>query len=1165
MAAINIDVGANTRRAEKDIQKLVSRSYNINLKTKGDQPLGRITGKVNEFTKSLDASNARVIAFGASAGIIFGVQRAFEALARSVIDVQKSLTDINVILNVSTSQLQKFGGELFNIAKNTGQSFNAVAQAATEFSRQGLGLEETLKRTNNALILSRLSGLDTVKSVEALTAAVNSFASQAVTATEVVNKFANVDAAFAVSSADLAEALARVGSSAAQSGVSLNELIAIVTSAQQTTARGGAVIGNSFKTIFTRLQRSKVVNLLEGLGVDTKDSSGQIKSTINLLTDLAKVYDNLGTLQQAEVAEKVGGVFQINILKAALADLSKEYSVYNNALNVAASSTDQAIRRNEELNKTYAAQINALQENARQLAANVGDRVLGPSFQRVVGGANSLLGNVNENEGKGIGATLAKGILDGLGQVLAGPGLALIGGIFIKLFKDLTKFASGSLKDLLGLNNASKQQADIQQSISQILAKNPKLIDLALQGEKGLAQAANQLLAGLQKQTIELQKQAQIASQIAKTFYSSGVRVQGGIPVAPVSKRPVKAAGHIPNFASDKIVEKYTAMSLGATPSVRPHMSQGTIGGRKFVMNNQEIEYPGVGANGDSMVIPLYGDGPQMAARGFVPNFIQSTTSKLGIPGMAGRSQKFAKDFIERYLKVPPIDYDIEGGGAPRILAGRIFESKIKGQGFVDLTENFPGPDIPSSHPLGPAEAKLSLAAAIRDKNFYQKSKGRLIVPKTARLEGRDFEKLRNDNVNIIPYPLSHSSLFGTARRMINQNKNKKVNPKLIPIPGKAHGFIPNFAQSSPQKPINLGDTTSSPLLKGKKLSLIHPGITEGFTKNPAIATYLGQQYKGLIPVAGINKNVIKGDIPDLEKNLGNLLVREANQFGQAIGGTNFLQSPDDLPNYGAVKGAVGTAFEGGIVTLLQRSLQKSAQTGGIDFRQKRMTPKMRQLFHRAPGAYEAKYAPEQNLINDVLKKLLTEARVGEVKQVKSGAGFKESQALRAQALKNLQGQNLRRGPQLEKAVKEEMARISRSGGMATGYIPNFAAIQSPLQESIKDELASGVRPNEIGIDTDSRLKAPWNKSGLGVWSTPNESSLSEGIDIAKRSGINPKTKGKKTRASGFIPNFAINNDVTPANITSSVGALITELSLTALLFRGLKILERKMLEDESS
>lgn len=648
MAAINIDVGANTRRAEKDIQKLVSKSYNINLKTRGDQPLGRITGKVNEFTKSLDASNARVIAFGASAGIIFGVQRAFEALARSVIDVEKSLSDINVILNVSTSQLQKFGGELFNIAKNTGQSFNAVAQAATEFSRQGLGLEETLKRTNNALILSRLSGLDAAKSVDALTAAVNSFASQAVTTTEIVNKFANVDAAFAVSSKDLAEAISRVGSSAAQSGVSLNELIAIVTSAQQTTARGGAVIGNSFKTIFTRLQRTEVIDLLDKLGVNTTDASGQIKSTINLLTDLAKVYDQLGTLQQAEVAEKVGGVFQINILKSALADLSKEYSVYNNALNVAASSTDQAIRRNEELNKTYAAQINALQENARQLAANVGDRLFGPSFQRVVGGANNILGEVNESDGQGIGATLAKGILDGLGQVLAGPGLALIGGIFIKLFKDLTKFASGSLKDLLGLNNASKQQADIQQSISQILAKNPKLIEMALQGEKGLAQAANQLLVNLQKQTIELQKQAQVASQIAKSFYSAGVRVQGGIPVAPTPGKPGKAAGYIPSGISpqDQISEMIGAVQGGYKPGKVVQ-----VGG--LIANTAEdfYKYPGVG---QPEIRP-----PKNSEAG--KNHRKELKKRFGFVPGEGNAKGYIPNFAQTKPKPKPTEVDVKG------------------------------------------------------------------------------------------------------------------------------------------------------------------------------------------------------------------------------------------------------------------------------------------------------------------------------------------------------------------------------------------------------------------------------------------------------------------------------------------------------------------------
>ena len=321
------------------------------------QPLGKIKGQLGEFEKSLEASNARVVAFGASAGSIYLLTDAFKSMVKSTIDVEKTLADINTVINASESDIKSFGNTIFDVANKTSQSFETAAEAALEFSRQGLGLEQTAKRTSDALTLARLSGLSAAASVEALTAAVNSFSDAGLNTTQVVNKLAAVDAKYAVSSADLAEAIKRVGSSASEAGVNIDQLVALVTSAQQTTARGGAVIGNSFKTIFTRLQRPKVLEDLQEIGIQTTNAAGETLPLIQILTQLARTFDTLGSAQKSQVGELVGGVYQINILKAVLGDLTKGYSTYAGALRASSGATNEAEQRIGKLGETLDSQI----------------------------------------------------------------------------------------------------------------------------------------------------------------------------------------------------------------------------------------------------------------------------------------------------------------------------------------------------------------------------------------------------------------------------------------------------------------------------------------------------------------------------------------------------------------------------------------------------------------------------------------------------------------------------------------------------------------------------------------------------------------------------------------------------------------------------------------
>lgn len=661
---VQLNLTANTSQLERDVasalKRLESKGFNLGSGINArafTQPLGRITGAANEFQKSLDASNARVIAFGASAGAIYNVQRAFTALIGSTIEVQKSLTDINVILNASSKTLGQFGDQLFDIAKNSGQAFSTVATAAGELARQGLTLEQTLKRTSDALILARLSGLDAASSVEALTASINSFNNSALDSTQIVNKLASVDAAFAVSSADLAEALKRVGSSAQDVGVSFDELLAIVASVNQTTARGGAVIGNSLKTIFTRVQRTDVLDQLQALGIAVRDLNGNTAPAIQILTGLAQKFDQLGDAQRSQVAELVGGVFQINVLKAALGDLSREYSIYGNALKISTGASNEAIRRNEELNKTLSALINRTVANLTKVGSEIGGLTLAPAIEKVLGSINFALEGFDV-KGDGIGSKIGKGILEGIGSFISGPGLAILLGVFAKIFANLSKFVVDAARVTLGLNKESQVQAQIQERINNILAQNPQLVQNIVNKQISLLQVEKDILTVIQAQSQARQQSSAIAANLAKGLSARGVTVEQGM----ITTGRAKSQGFVPNFNANK--EIMGAISGGYMPGQVRSMNIPNYGRVTYNTAEEVKRFPGLSQPG---ILPpeqseagkkykekfknKYGVNPY-ANQGFIPNFVGRPTTKAQTDLMIKKGYvKASGNELQQYLK----------------------------------------------------------------------------------------------------------------------------------------------------------------------------------------------------------------------------------------------------------------------------------------------------------------------------------------------------------------------------------------------------------------------------------------------------------------------------------------------------------------------------------
>ena len=515
-----LNFGANERLLYESLRRPISqiekKGINLRFGSSGGQPLGTISKDMSQFQKSLEAAEARVLAFGATASVLYTVIRGIKELVVATVQVEKSLQDINVILGLSTGSLKKFGDDLFKVAQNTGQSFANISKAAVELSRQGLGVEETLKRTRDAAILSRLTNLDLVDSVDAITAGLNSFNAVALDSTTIINKLANVDAQFAVSAADLAEAIKRVGSTSQDVGVGFEELLALITSVKQVTAREGSVIANGLKTIFQRIQRPEVLRQLEEFGIQIRNlNTGELLGTTDILKNLADGYNNLTPALKNQTVQLAAGVYQANVFRALLSDLSRgELSNYSNALKTANENTDAAIIRNEKLNETLSALANRTFVNLTRVGAEIGKGAVEPTLRPTLEFINKTLDSAfSTQEVEGIGTRIAVGIFRGIGNYLTGPAVGLLAATFLKIFSNFTKGVREALMALLQSNSELQKTATLEQQINSELQRKLLL--------------ENQILSVQQKQNQIKGQQLQLSN------YNQKVASVLGVPYVP--------------------------------------------------------------------------------------------------------------------------------------------------------------------------------------------------------------------------------------------------------------------------------------------------------------------------------------------------------------------------------------------------------------------------------------------------------------------------------------------------------------------------------------------------------------------------------------------------------------------------------------------------------
>ena len=807
--AVQINVAASQAALVNSIQAGVNaynqrfanqNQINLSINAKAfSQPLGRITGDVKDFEAALAASNARVIAFGASTAVLGAAIRGFKELASTTIEVEKNLADINRVLGLTTGGLQKFSTDLFDVAKQTASSFNDVSKAALEFSRQGLKVEDTLQRTKDALTLARLAGMSTGAAVDSLTSSVNGFASTGITTTQVLNKLVAVEQNYAVGAGDLAEALSRTGQAAQEAGVSIDQLNALVTSAQEKTARGGAVIGNALKTIFTRLQRSETLDQLEAYNIAVRDVQGNTLPAVSILQNFAAAYKNLADSQKAQLSEQVAGVYQVNILKAIVGDLNSQQSTYSKALKDGANATNEADLATAKLNQTLSALFSQTATGTQQLANNIGKVTFEPLAREAVNTANSVLQAFNEIlEGEGIGSDFANGFLKGIRNLLGGPGAIAAFYTLFKLVQNSFTYLTSALPQIAGITTETQNRKNIEQAILQIMQQQGPLSQ-ALAGNMGNEAAQAQLLLNAATaRTAQMQQELALAQKLAATLSSQGVTQRGGSGLIVKS-----SGGYIP--PATRMAETLGAQAGGYTPG---RVVTSPVGG---VMNTAEnVKYiPGFAqpfinppANSKAgMVhrrnaIARTGVDPYMFG-GFIPNF---ANDKMLQNFQLGRD--FEQRVGEVINKAPSRTGAIDFTSVPRIDPKKEFNpSFYTPNSFADAHS---GLGHPISKTIGKIIRHLNLTyKKIVNKpssNFRYDGSQFVLFPDFTEIIGRgqDSESFKWSKIGSLDPESKNVFLEGLDSRQKRRALDKRIYLEYAQDKvALSKGFIPNFAQMS--------------------------------------------------------------------------------------------------------------------------------------------------------------------------------------------------------------------------------------------------------------------------------------------------------------------------------------------------------------------------------
>lgn len=226
-------------------------------------------------------------------------------------------------------------------------------------------MKEAAELAESTQILMNVSEFtDVSQATDTLISAVQAFGYTADTSMEVVDLLNTIGNNYAISTADLAQSLTKSSASLVAAGGDLAEAAALTATANAIIQDADSV-GTALKTTSLRLRgtdvkvleeegldsegavtsKSKLQSKVKALsGVDILTATGEYKSTYEILSDIADVWESMNDMDQAALLELISGKRNSSVIAAILQNPQELKDAYEDAMDAEGS----ALKENEK-------------------------------------------------------------------------------------------------------------------------------------------------------------------------------------------------------------------------------------------------------------------------------------------------------------------------------------------------------------------------------------------------------------------------------------------------------------------------------------------------------------------------------------------------------------------------------------------------------------------------------------------------------------------------------------------------------------------------------------------------------------------------------------------------------------------------------------------------